>query len=47
MKRSAVLVDLFLEFLVAAVAEGLVALAGWVGRKVYRRWKKRRARPEG
>lgn len=37
-------VMLFLEYLLGALADGLVALVGWIGVRVYKRWRKRKKR---
>jgi hypothetical protein len=35
---------LFLEYMLMAIADGLVALTGWIGVKLYKRWKRRQRR---
>lgn len=35
---------LFLEYLIAALADGLVALVGWIGVRIWKRWRKRKKR---
>lgn len=39
--RASSLLEVFFEYVVAALAEGLVAAAGWVLRKLHKRWKKK------
>lgn len=36
------LVDLFLEYLIASLAEGTVAAVGWTIRKLRKWWRKRK-----
>lgn len=33
---------LFAEYLLMAIAEGIVALIGWIGAKLYKRWRRRK-----
>lgn len=37
---------LFLEYLIAALADGLVSLCGWIGVRLWRKWKRRRKKRE-
>lgn len=39
--RASNLLEVFLEYVIAALAEGLVAAAGWALRKLHKRWKKK------
>jgi hypothetical protein len=43
-RRRSVWGELFLEALVAALAEGVVTALGWLGRKLYRKWRRWRRR---
>ncbi len=36
------MVELFLEYLIAAAAEAFIAAIGWVLRKTIRRWRKKK-----
>ena len=44
MRAHGVKWDLFLEYLLEALAAGLVGAAGWLGRKAWRRYRKWLAR---
>lgn len=37
---------LFAEYLLMALADGLVALTGWIGVRLYKKWKRRRQKRE-
>lgn len=37
---------LFAEYLLMALADGLVAFTGWIGVRLYKKWKRRRKKRE-